>query len=470
MDLRKLNRPARIAILAVAGAGLSVLVAFLTVRGALTLALTAFGGGAALALAFRYPRQALLVYAATIPLETVQIEGFATISRLIGAAFFVGYVLARRGIRPDAIRPSAWLFVGLACLSVLWTVDLGGTFSSLLTLLQLFAVTILIADAVSREPAIVRPILWSYSAAASVTAILAIVAYATNRALLVSDRAGAFAQQDVAQFSALMVPAVLFLITQLVRGDRRVLAACGTTLCGVAVLVSGTRSAWLAIVVALLLVVLPRMRPSQIVWLAVVAGSVAIATIQLPGVADVVTGRLESAATTGGSGRLDIWAVGLSIIGAHPLVGVGYGAFPAAFTSDVIRSVSTPGLDAAVLSVGRASHSILLGTGGELGLLGLLLLSWLMIDLLLLPGIAPWGSLVQGIVLAVLTQALFLDVLGRKQVWLAIGLAFGLEFARRRIRPASGRIGEDDRPPPVRDQPDRQPAPAGPLHGRQALG
>lgn len=470
MDFRELSRPVRIAILAVAGVGLSVFVALLTARGALTLALTAFGGVAALALAIRYPHQALLAYAATIPLETVQIEGFATLSRLIGAAFFVGYVLARRGIRPDAVQASAWLFVGLACLSALWTVDLSSTFSALLTLLQLFGVTILIADAVSRDPAIVRPILWSYSAAASATAILAIVAYATNRALLVSDRAGAFAQQDVAQFSALMVPAVLFLLTQLVRGDRRILAAGGTTLCGVAVLVSGTRSAWLAIVVALLLVVLPRMRPSQIVWLAIVAGSVAIATLQLPGVADVVTGRLQSAGTTGGSGRLDIWAVGLSIIGAHPLVGVGYAAFPAAFTSDVIRSASIPGLDAEVLSVGRGSHSILLETGGELGILGLLLLAWLVIDLLLRPGVAPWGSLVQGIVLAVLTQALFLDVLGRKQVWLAIGLGFGLEFAHRRIRQAPDQVGQDDVPPPVRGKPRGQPARAGPLRGEQALG
>ena len=346
MDIRELSLPARAAMMAVAGVGLSALVALLTVGGGLILALTAVAVVAVFALAFRYPHQALLAYAATIPLETVQIEGLATLSRLIGAAFFVGYVLARRGIRPDAVRASAWLLVGLACLSVLWTVDLTSTFSALLTLLQLFGVTILIADAVSREPAIVRPILWSYSAAASVTAILAIVAYATNRDLLVSDRAGAFAQQDVAQFSALMVPAFLFLMTQLASGDRRVLAAVGTTLCGVGILVSGTRSAWLAIVVALLLVVLPRMRASQIVWLAIAGGLVVIATLQLPGVADVVTGRLETAATTGGSGRLDIWAVGLSIIGAHPLVGVGYGAFPAAFTSDVIRSVSTPGLDA----------------------------------------------------------------------------------------------------------------------------
>lgn len=470
MDLRELNRPARAAVMAILGVGFSVFIAFLTARGSLIPALTALAGATALALAFRYPRAALLVYAATIPLETVQIEGLATLSRLMGAAFFVGYVLARRGIRPDAIRGSAWFLVGLACLSLLWSVQPDATSSSLLTLVQLFGITIMVADAVSREPAIVRPVLWSYSAAASATSVLAIVAYATNRTALISDRAGAFSDQDVAQFSALIIPAFLFLTTQLARGDRRVLAAAGATLCGVGILLSGTRSAWLAIVVALVVAILPRMRPSQIVWMAVVAGSVSIAALQLPGVADVVTGRLGNAAATGGSGRLDIWAVGLSIIAAHPLVGVGYGAFPAAFTADVIRSASVPGLDAAVLSTGRGSHSILLSTGGELGVIGLLLLAWLVMDVLLRPGVHPWGSVVQGIVLAVLIQALFLDVLGRKQVWLVFGLAFGLDYARRRIASATDHAEEDQVPPPVGRPPDGQPVRAGPLRGRQAIG
>ena len=469
MNLSELNRPARATVMAVATVGFLLVIAFLTARGVLLQGVTAAVGLAGLAFAFKNPRLALCVYAATIPLETVQIEGLATISRAAGAAFFIGYVLASRGIRLEVIRASAWLFVGLAGLSLLWTVGQDATVSSLVTLLQLFVVAIMVADATSRRPAIVREVLWSYSAAASATAVLAIAAYATNRTSLIAGRAGAFAEQDVAQFAALIVPALVFLVAQVARGDRRVLAAIGATLCAFAILLSGTRSAWLAIAVALVFAVLPRLRPSQIASLAVLIGAIAVAAVQLPGVGDTIAGRIASAGATGGAGRLDIWAVGLTIFLEHPVVGVGYGAFPAAFTENAIRSAAIPGLDVAVLSIGRGSHSILLGTAGELGLIGLLVLAWLVRDLLR-PAIPPWGSVVQAIVLAVLVQALFLDVVGRKQVWLVFGLAFGLEYARRRLGSANQRAEPSEASPEAAPVPNGQEARAGPRRGRHAVG
>ena len=464
MDPFRLSLPARVALLTIAAIGLVGVVAVLTWRGSLGLGVGGLAGAAALALAYRYPRLALCAYAATIPLETVQIEGLATISRAVGAAFFVGYVLANRGIRPDAIRASAWAFVGLATLSLLWTVGQEATMASLLTLLQLFAITVMIADAVSREPALVRLVLWSYAGAATITSVLAIAAYATNRTALIAGRAGAFAEQDVAQFAALVVPALVFLFAQASTGDRRVLAAIGTMLCGMAVLLSGTRSAWLAIVAALVLAVLPRLRPAQIAGLVALVGVVAFAAVQLPGVGDALVGRVGSAATTGGAGRLDIWAVGLAIFNGQPIAGVGYGAFPIAFTADVIRSAAIPGLDTAVLSSGRGSHSLLLATAVELGALGLLALAWLIRDLLR-AGLGTLGTVVQAMVVAVLVQALFLDVLGRKQVWLVFGLAFGLDFARRRLPGFAGgspEPGPSDEPAQVDQIPLTPPSRPGP--------
>lgn len=468
MNIARLSLPARVALLAVAGIALVFGVALLTARGSLMLGVVALTGAAGLAVAFKYPRLALCAYAASIPLETVQIEGFTTISRAVGAAFFVGYVLAYRGIRPESVRVSAWVFVAMATSSLIWTLDQGATTTSVLTLVQLLVITVLIADAVSRDVQVVRPVLWSYAAGACATALLAIAAFLTSRSSLISSRAGAFAEQDVAQFSALMVPAFMFLASQVAGGDRRLLAGIGCTFAGVAVLLSGTRSAWLAIAVALLFAVLPRMRPSQIVSLAIVVGSIALATAQLPGLSEVVTGRVGTAATSGGSGRLDIWAVGLAIIADHPLGGVGYGAFPAAFTADAIRSAAIPGLDVAVLTSGRGSHSILLGTAGELGLLGLLALGWMVVDVLR-PSPRPWGPVVQGMILAVLVQALFLDVVGRKQVWLIFGLAFGLDYARRRLTTrAAGLV--DGQVVPDQQATATTPVRVSPQPGRQTLG
>jgi exopolysaccharide production protein ExoQ len=453
-------------VLAIGGLGLMVVVGLLTARGQLHLGVGALVAAAGLAFAYRYPTLALCAYAATIPLETVQIEGLATISRAVGAAFFIGYVLANRGIRLDAVRVSAWIFVGLATMSVLWSVGQNETIASLSTLLQLLAITVMVADATSRDAGLVRPVLWAYAAAATITSVLAIAAYATNRTSLIAGRAGAFAEQDVAQFAGLVVPALVFVIVQASTGDRRVLAGIATVLCGMAVLLSGTRSAWLAVAAALFLAVLPRLRPNQVVALVLLVGLVAVGAAQLPGVADALVGRIGSAVETGGAGRLDIWAVGFAIFTSNPVAGVGYAAFPVAFTADVIRAAAIPGLDTAVLSGGRGSHSLLLATAAELGALGLLALAWMVRDVLR-PGVPPFGAVVQAMVVGVLVQALFLDVLGRKQVWLIFGLAFGLDYARRRVAGrATGSLEpvtsqETMRAPPSRGGPQPEGGPIG---------
>lgn len=467
MDVSRLSWTARATVSAVAGVALVAVIAVLTAKGALIIGLAGLAAAAAFATAFRYPRLALYVYAATIPMETVQIEGFATISRTAGAAFFGGYVLGVRGIRLEAVRASAWAFVGLATLSILWSVGTGPTITSVLTLLQLFAVTVMVADAVSREPAIARRVLWSYAAAASVTAVLAIAAYATNRTALISNRAGAFAEQDVAQFAALLLPALIFLVAQVATGDRRILAAAGASLCGFGILLSGTRSAWLAIIVGMGLALLPRLRPGQIVGLVVLVAGIGIAAVQVPGVSESITGRVETAAETGGAGRLDIWAVGLVIFMEHPILGVGQGAFPVAFTDDVIRSAAIPGLNVRVLYAGAGSHSLLLSTAAELGLIGLLVLVWLVRDVLRSSPQAL-ASVIQAIMLAILVQALFLDVMGRKQVWLVIGLSMGLDYARRRLWSAAGPVGGQAVRPLVAPLTDG--APAGSPQGSRAHG
>jgi len=181
------------------------------------------------------------------------------------------------------------------------------------------------------------------------------------------------------------------------------------------------------------------------------------AALLAPGVVDSVLVRLSDAVSTGGSGREDIWAVGATIFAQHPLVGVGYAAFPSAFTSDVIRISAVPGLASDALSVGRGPHSILVSTAAELGIVGIALLGlflWRVLRARSGPGLS---NFIRAALVAIFAQAMLLDVLDRKQLWLVLGIAVGLAAAAQKHEPGD----KESRVPP-----DVRPASAGPSRGR----
>ena len=177
-----------------------------------------------------------------------------------------------------------------------------------------------------------------------------------------------------------------------------------------------------------MLFILPRLRPRQRVAAVMVTALLAVAVVQLPGAAALVTQRTDVALSSGGSGRVDIWSVGMVIFGAAPVAGVGFANFPVAFTTDrILASAATadPGTS-------RAPHSIIIGTLGELGLVGFILLALFILPLLARRGWGPEAAVVQAALASLMTAALFLDVLSnRKQVWLLLGIAAGLAYVRR---------------------------------------
>ncbi len=61
---------------------------------------------------------------------------------------------------------------------------------------------------------------------------------------------------------------------------------------------------------------------------------------QLPGVSDLVSERTETAISTGGAGRTDIWSVAGTIYWSAPVLGVGYANFPVAYTSEVVAATA----------------------------------------------------------------------------------------------------------------------------------
>ena len=152
--------------------------------------------------------------------------------------------------------------------------------------------------------------------------------------------------------------------------------------------------------------------------------------LQLPGVGEGVVQRSETALSSGGAGRTDLWSVGVSIWADEPLTGVGYGNFPEAFTGERIRETDVE----AGLSPGRGPHNLVLGTLGELGIVGLAALAAFILPLSRAASTSSAALTLQAGLASLLIAGMFLDLDRRKELWLLLGLAAGLHAAAKRSR------------------------------------
>ncbi len=224
-------------------------------------------GCIALAAAIVDPRLFLIAYVALIPFEgSTALGGVTNLSRFAGIAFAAGYVVRRRGsLRLDTIPVAGWLFVGVACASYLWSVDRGASLPELLTLVQLFVLALLVADFVMEQEGAGRLVALAYSVSAVATACIGIWIWVTDPGSLKAGRATAFASQDSAQFTSILIPALLVLVWEALRRPR-VLPIVGAAITIVAILASGTRSAWLAIGIAVAVGFLPQNLVAAASW------------------------------------------------------------------------------------------------------------------------------------------------------------------------------------------------------------
>lgn len=383
----------------------------------------------ALLVGVRWPMVPLFAFAFIIPMEEVlRIGDVATLSKALGLLFALTYGLPRLGhIRFSAMPKAAYAYVAWAVLSIGWAISPGTYLGEIPTLVQLFAISVLVADVVVHRPGIVRPLLWAYSTGAAITALIGIEAYVTGN-VASGQRVTAFADQDAGQFALLLLPALIFAIHELTSGHYIIPSAVVSSLTGMAIVMSGTRGAWLGIALVMIVFLLPRLGLIRGVLTAVLLALVVGAALQLPGIADLVLQRTELAVPTGGAGRADIWTVGLQIFGSAPVTGVGYANFPIAYTPARVAAADITGYTDPAFG----SHSIIVGTFGELGLVGAVCLALFIGRLIVRRGWGPDAAAIQAMLAAMMVAALFIDVLNRKQVWLVLGIAAGLAYLRDR--------------------------------------
>ncbi len=404
----------------------------------------AVGGLIVLSLAFLLftrPFYALLAYVMLIPFEELAVfAALGTPTRLAGVLFFAAYLFHRRfQINVRVMPVVAWLWLAWLTASLIWSPELRWDYY--FQAVQLFLATLLIADYLSRAPEKIRFILNGYTVSATISAALGIYNFFLGvgnvSGFSGNNRISSVDGQGVENFAFALIPAFLFTFYRLVAtkhlGNRWLNASLCTVL-GVAMVLSGTRGAWVATLGALLLVYLPRLKLRQFLTLVIaVTLSVAIAS-QIPFVTEFASYRSSDAISSGGSGRINIWLTSWQMYLQRPITGIGWRM--SEYVMDIRhieRIPQTLTWDDYKGFRPRITHNIYLQTLLELGLIGFMLyIPWLITIIAPLTKrdtfLHDERTLALAIVAAMLIGGLTNPEFHRKYYWLALALAQGLRY------------------------------------------
>lgn len=225
----------------------------------------------------------------------------------------------------------------------------------------------------------------------------------------------------------------------------RALAFMAAGVCLLALLMTVSRGAILGLVVALLvtpILIGPGRRSTALVLVVLAAaGGVGYFVVLAP--ASSVQ-RITQADTTG-TGRTDIWKVGVRIVKARPLNGVGAGQYP----TSTIHYLLEPGVitrSAFIIDDPKAAHNVYLQVLAELGVVGfalyLFVLGFALTSLLQAArsfarsGDQSMEVLSRALLIGLcglLASAFFSTAVYSKQLWLLLALAVAVErLARER--------------------------------------
>jgi O-antigen ligase len=282
----------------------------------------------------------LLVYA--IPWENaVVISGVGTTARLIGIiALGVGLLAIFVERRVRALSPGhiiIALFMLWAAISYLWSVDPEWTLRSAFSYFQLFSMVWLIWEFSPRKREQMR-LIQAYVLGTYVSAIDTLYGYISHQQADYQRYASTgFNPNDLGLTMALSIPVSYYLMIQ---SQGRMVWICRLqlVLAGAAILLTASRGAGLASVVAL--AVIPwtlarlgwRRRLSVILTVALAGGVLFLA----PSTSWERLSTIPNELTQGTlSERTVVWKAGWEVFREHPFFGVGAGAFPQSVQSAI---------------------------------------------------------------------------------------------------------------------------------------
>jgi competence protein ComEA len=411
------------------------------------------------------PKVILPILAASIFVEAVSVGG-VPISRLVApvALFVVLGIAMQRRLTVGATSPLVWVgaYFLWALASFSWTINSADTRFELgsltLAVVYLLAVATLIESV--RE---LRSVLVAIAAASLLVGLFGI---ATD-ALAISSQlqsgrpnGGAGDPNLFAVYQVLAIPPTIALAASTRRRWLRFLLVSAVLGILASIFVSESRGGLLALAtVLLLIVVLParaifRSRPQK--------AAILISVVLASGVAFAVTGAsliervgsLETSDPTGSS-RVFLWDAAWTSIKQRPVLGLGYGAFPAAAPRLLHETQGVDFRHIELHATGKASetHNVYLGTLAELGLPGLVLfMSVLLATARQLirtskrareAGAAFVARIANALLLSLLgwsVASIFLSTESSRSLWVLIGVSLALPKLIRRERPAGSRI------------------------------
>ncbi len=310
-----------------------------------------------------------LILIFVIPWENaILFESVGTASRVFGllvAGFWVATVVVTGRYRKlSPFHLGVGLFFLWNMVSAFWSVDVDVTINSVRTYFQLLGLVFVLWD-LYRTPVALKAGLQAYVLGAYVSVGSTVYNYFTGIHHSSSARyaAAGFNPNNIGFILALGIPVAWYLASA--GGDskkdyvRRVLNYAYLPAATFAILLTASRGALIATVPAFVFVLgsLTRLKPFARV-LIIMATIWALFTVQ----ALVPQSSFQRLATIGTSiaegdfgGRVDIWREGIAIFSAHPLLGIGSGAYDAAVKSR------------------KSAHNAFLSVLVEVGMIGFIL-------------------------------------------------------------------------------------------------
>jgi O-antigen ligase len=316
----------------------------------------------------------LLVF--SIPWEdAITISDFGTSARLVGMVTVgLGFlaIIERGAVRhPATGHVMLFLFVLLAALSYLWSLYPEGTVVQVFSYVQLFAMVWLIWELSPRAREQLR-LMQAYVFGTFVSGVDTIYLFLSHQESVYQRYAGArLDANDLGLMMALSIPLSYYLLIQ-AQGRMVWVYRLQLVLAGTTILLTASRGAALASIVALTIVPLTHARLTgrqKIAVLFTVLLLVCGTLVFVPSTSwdrlSTMPGELTQGTLTG---RTVIWKAGWDLFRAHPVLGVGANAFRTA----VSRVLALP-LNMDVLALTPVAHNTFLSVLAEEGAIGFIL-------------------------------------------------------------------------------------------------